>query len=453
MRLTKEERDRLPAEHFAVPGKREMPINDEEHVRLAWDMLDRAKGITDPERAEAKRRILRRAHELGIDTSKWDAHGSARLDMQRSGPHDGGLQAMRFEAMSLEVPKVDDHPNRVPFSGVLTRIGEPSDNPVGGANGKRVLIPKKVAEDALPSLLGMAVDYSPALDKHDAKAKIGIISGAEIKGDAIHIDGFLYGKDFPDVVKEIQDKKGELGFSYEADASVVDWKADPIETDRIIFTGAAILKKSKAAYTSTSITASADLELDMTPEELEAVVAAAVTKATAPLQAEIGALKASSAELLAHAETHRKVKKHVDAIRACADAMEADGLGNHPKHGHVHHLRHMADKMEAEAIMGKLPHIWRDHDWLEASAAKPDVDPQVEALKAQVKDLEGKLFAAAGGGERKTSVAAAGAKPEVGQSRASIEEIHARDAELVKGGASTTSRLASAIMARAGITQ
>jgi hypothetical protein len=37
-KLTKEERDKLPAEHFALPDKRELPIHDETHTGLAWDM-------------------------------------------------------------------------------------------------------------------------------------------------------------------------------------------------------------------------------------------------------------------------------------------------------------------------------------------------------------------------------------------------------------------------------
>jgi len=43
-----------------------------------------------------------------------------------------------------------------------------------------VMLTRKATETALPSLLGMALDYTPALDSHDARRKIGVITEAEI---------------------------------------------------------------------------------------------------------------------------------------------------------------------------------------------------------------------------------------------------------------------------------
>jgi hypothetical protein len=57
---------------FAVPGKRKLRIDDETHVRLAWDMVDRTGGLTPTERRAARRRILARAKKIGIDTSGWE---------------------------------------------------------------------------------------------------------------------------------------------------------------------------------------------------------------------------------------------------------------------------------------------------------------------------------------------------------------------------------------------
>ena len=53
---------------------------------------------------------------------------------------------MRLEAMALEIPEFPDHPNRVPFSGVLTRVNVPSDRAPNGASGHRVLLPRDVAK-------------------------------------------------------------------------------------------------------------------------------------------------------------------------------------------------------------------------------------------------------------------------------------------------------------------
>jgi phage gp29-like protein len=66
------ERDDLPDSAFAVPGKRELLINDAKHVRLAWDMVERTRGLTAAEKRQARRRILAKARKLGIDTSDWE---------------------------------------------------------------------------------------------------------------------------------------------------------------------------------------------------------------------------------------------------------------------------------------------------------------------------------------------------------------------------------------------
>lgn len=450
MALTKEQRDNLPAEMFAVPGKRMLPIHDDEHTKMAWKMLDHTQGLTDSERAEAKRRILRRAKELGIDTTGWHAHDGARLDMQKGGENDGGqIQAFHFEAMSLEVPDVKDHPNRAEFSGVLTRVGEPSDNPVGGANGKRVLIPKSVAEEAIGSLLGMGVDYTPSLSGHDAQKKIGIITAATVEGDAINIQGFLYCADFPAVVAEIRSRKAQLGFSYEAQASVADWKSNPVEVTRCVFTGAAILMKERAAYTSTSLEAAASGEIfDMDAKELQAAITAAVKESTDPLLKQIEELKASTSRIEASSVLH-KVKPHSDKIRACADSLEADGMGGHERHGHVAHLRRMADKMDAEAVLGKIPHIYRDHDWLEAGADKGSQEQaeQIKTLTAEVEKLKGQLFATSAAPARQTEAGGAEKKPLAAGGNG--VDLRQKDAERKANGANIRERLTQMVLDRA----
>ena len=47
---------------------------------------------------------------------------------------------MRLEAMAVTIPKVDGHPNRVPFEGVLTVVNAASDKAPAGARGHRVML-------------------------------------------------------------------------------------------------------------------------------------------------------------------------------------------------------------------------------------------------------------------------------------------------------------------------
>ncbi len=165
---------------------------------------------------------------------------------------------MRLEAMALEIPDFPDHPNRVPFSGVLTLVDRPSDGAPNGAQGHRVLLPRRVAERALPSLLGMAVGYAPGLRGHDVQRKIGVITRAEIVGDRLEVSGHLFGKDFPEVITELRARRDSLGMSYEVtDVRVADRSAAVWVLEKVVFTGAAILDRTAAAYQTTSLAATA----------------------------------------------------------------------------------------------------------------------------------------------------------------------------------------------------
>jgi len=161
---------------------------------------------------------------------------------------------MRLEAMALELPAVDGHPNRVPFEGVLTVVNAASDKAPAGARGHRVMLTREAAEKALPSLVGMAVDYRPGWDGHDAKRKIGLLTEANVIGPKLLVRGYLYARDFPEVTRAIAAHAPEsLGMSYElADARVEDMRAEIWKLVRVTFTGAAILLRDKAAYRATS---------------------------------------------------------------------------------------------------------------------------------------------------------------------------------------------------------
>ena len=161
---------------------------------------------------------------------------------------------MRLEAMAVKILYVEGHPNRVDFEGVLTVVNTPSDKAPAGARGHRVILTREAAEKALPSLLGMAVDYRPGWDGHDAKRKIGLITEANVVGKQLVVRGYLYARDFPEVAAAIATKaRDSMGMSYElADARVEDIRADIWKLTRVTFTGAAILLREKAAYRDTS---------------------------------------------------------------------------------------------------------------------------------------------------------------------------------------------------------
>ena len=144
------------------------------------------------------------------------------------------------------------HPNKMPFTGVLALLDTPSDKAPSGARGHRVIITKKAATDSLESLIGMGVCMALDSGGHDAARKNGVITEAEILGCEVQVSGYMWGMDCTSVVDRIKAAEEDFGMSYEmADAHVEDLRADIWKITRCVFTGAAIVLKSKAAYRST----------------------------------------------------------------------------------------------------------------------------------------------------------------------------------------------------------
>lgn len=153
------------------------------------------------------------------------------------------------------------HPNRIPFEGILTRLDQPSDKAPSGSRGHRVLLTTAAAEEALPTLIGMAVGFKADWEGHDARNKCGVITAAEIADGALLVRGHIYGHDFPEVVR-FMENNAAMGMSYEMiDVHVADMRSSIWQLTRVTFTGAAILLSDKAAYRSSRfrITAAEDV--------------------------------------------------------------------------------------------------------------------------------------------------------------------------------------------------
>jgi hypothetical protein len=230
--------------------------------------------------------------------------------------------ALSLHARSLDIPD-SVHPNKLPFSGVLTKIDEPSDAAPEGSNGKRILLTRSAAEKAIDSLLGMGVNFNP--DGHSPQEKIGVIFGSEIKGNELHINGVIYAADFPIVAEQIKANRDRLGFSFEArELFTSDPNADPVCVSDLSFTGAAILLRDKAAYRTTFIHANKDTtDMSSIIDKMSAVerakladslVAAASHMSETELRDTIVALTEalhSSDSIKAHkADAHRKAVLH-----------------------------------------------------------------------------------------------------------------------------------------------
>lgn len=176
------------------------------------------------------------------------------------------LKASSFILGNLE------HPNQMPFEGILTWFDAPSDNAPNGSRGRKVVIPSEVGIPALTSLKGMAINYvSGSMNGHNPQNKIGVITDAfagEPQEDGavpVYVEGYIYAYDFEDAAIDIKASQSALGFSYETARTLVEdgiWNGEQVAIVRDLgwFTGASVLYKLSAAYTRTSLVASADEE-------------------------------------------------------------------------------------------------------------------------------------------------------------------------------------------------
>lgn len=86
-KLPASKRKKLKDSDFGIPEKRTFPLNDRAHVEAAVRMFPHAD---NKDKEQLAKRILRKAHEFGIDTSGWD---SINKFVQES-----------FDEVSVEVP-------------------------------------------------------------------------------------------------------------------------------------------------------------------------------------------------------------------------------------------------------------------------------------------------------------------------------------------------------------
>lgn len=218
------------------------------------------------------------------------------------------------------------HPNKVPFTCSLFAVDVPSDGSPEGAGGKLIRISSTVCDQYLNTFegMGMNIDYEDGMSDHEVRFKVGVITKTFRSLDGMAMaEGYIYGKDFPDVVATVRYYNGlaleykwpeyQFGTSIEMEAKVTTAQDDTNILDVIEFcgTGAAILFADAAAYKTTSFAARNNKTkevVDMTPEQIKAMQDAmkSVTDGLATLSAsvqtvvaEVGTIKTDLASVKA----------------------------------------------------------------------------------------------------------------------------------------------------------
>ena len=71
-RLTPHKRDEIPDKLFAFPKEKKEPLEDAAHVHNAIVRFNQVEGVTDAERDEAWKRILKAAKKFGVEVKETD---------------------------------------------------------------------------------------------------------------------------------------------------------------------------------------------------------------------------------------------------------------------------------------------------------------------------------------------------------------------------------------------
>ncbi|MFF2015001.1 3-oxoacyl-ACP reductase [Paenibacillus sp. NPDC058177] len=234
------------------------------------------------------------------------------------------LSNQKMRVQDFKLSDTGGHPNKVPFKCALFAVDQPSDGSPHGAGGKKIRISSSVCDQYLQTFVGMAlnIDYAAGMADHDPRFKVAVIDKAYRSLDGYAwIDGYIYGKDFPDVVATIRYYNGlaaeynwseyQFGASLEMEASVQDATDIDNVLDVIEFcgTGAAILFAEAAAYKTTSFAArnnkpNEGVVNDMTPEQIKAMEdgmkllqesMASITASVQSVVTDVASLKAAKA--------------------------------------------------------------------------------------------------------------------------------------------------------------
>lgn len=239
---------------------------------------------------------------------------------------DGGLDysidlnaciSLEIEAAGLQFPAGEQGVNRAPFVGTMFLVDEPSDRPPHGTGGKKLFIDRVTAKAALKTIVGMPINSNKRLDDHSQKVKVGVVTAARIVGNNFGVEGHLFDKDFPQEVAAIRAAaaRNEAGMSLESTRTLLQ---DYIHNGELVakavslvFTGAAILLKTNAAYGKTDLAASEERS-----KKMEKVLEA-IEKMKTDLTAHVNTtLKAATEDL------NKKVDAKLEEIKAAAPKAE-----------------------------------------------------------------------------------------------------------------------------------
>jgi hypothetical protein len=171
------------------------------------------------------------------------------------------IAASLEEDESLVEVEAERRANKIPFTGILFRMDEPSESSPSKGSDYPLFISRTVAEpliQAIASSGGLPIDVDDTLSKHSNPNIAGVMTNAEIQGSNFVVHGHLFPWSQKEKVGLILANQRHLGMSMNAlaNGAVIDRGGRKVfEIRDLELLGANVLFKDRATYQKTNFEA------------------------------------------------------------------------------------------------------------------------------------------------------------------------------------------------------
>lgn len=252
---------------------------------------------------------------------------------------------VKLSLSDIQVTQVPQHPNKMLWTGIVTRVGLPSNAAPCGTGGKLLIISEEAAKNAAPSMVNMPLNCewpddiwfgsSPemAMTGHDTDNIIGTVISAEVIGDSFVCSGIVWKQNFPDVAFMINNAVESLGFSIEANINSSTEDDSAVTVTDITFTGLATLWKKCAAWENTEfqqLVASrikTKDDVDMNEDQMKALLEAMFSNVKAELALVQEKVETAVSEVKAEVDkANSKVEQLAVGLNETNEAIKASAV-------------------------------------------------------------------------------------------------------------------------------
>ena len=187
------------------------------------------------------------------------------------------IAASSEEDESLVEVEAERRANKIPFTGVLFRMDEPSESAPSKGSEYPLYIPRNIAEpliQAIASSGGLPIDVDDTLSKHSNPNIAGVMTNAEIQGSNFVVHGHLFPWSQKEKVGLILANQKHLGMSMNAlaNGAIVDRGGRKVfEIRDLELLGANVLFKDRATYQKTNFEAQIAASSSTTDTENQAM--------------------------------------------------------------------------------------------------------------------------------------------------------------------------------------